>query len=41
VAQKIPELKSEFAYFIEDVIPTGRTYMIKVKAKKLLEQLRR
>jgi len=40
VAQKIPELKSEFAYFIEDVIPTGRTYMIKVKAKKLLEQLR-
>lgn len=40
VAQKIPELKSEFGYFIEDVIPTGKTYMIKVKAKKLLEQLR-
>jgi hypothetical protein len=41
VAHMIPELKSEFAYFIEDMIPTGRTYMIKVKAKKLLEQLRR
>lgn len=41
VTQKIPELKSEFAYFIEDVIPMGQTYMIKVKAKKLLEQLRR
>jgi len=40
VAHKIPELKSEFAYFIEDVIPTGKTYMITVRAKKLLEELR-
>lgn len=39
VAHKIPELKSEFAYFIEDVIPTGKTYMINIKAKKLLEEL--
>lgn len=37
IAHKIPELKSEFAYFIEDVIPTGKTYMIKVKAKRLLD----
>jgi len=40
VAQKIPELRSEFAYFIEDVIPTGKTYMIKVKAKEFLKELR-
>jgi hypothetical protein len=40
VAKKIPELKSEFAYCIEDVIPTGKTYMIKVKAKNLLKELR-
>lgn len=40
VAQKIPELKSEFAYFIEDVIPIGKTYMIKVKTKELLKELR-
>lgn len=40
VAKKIPELKSEFAYCIEDVIPTGKTYMIKVKAKKLLQEIR-
>lgn len=40
VAKKIPELKSEFAYCIEDVIPTGKTYMIKVNAKNLLKELR-
>jgi hypothetical protein len=40
VAQKIPEFKSEFAYFIDDVIPTGKTYMMKVKAKELLKELR-
>jgi hypothetical protein len=40
IAHKTPELKSEFAYFIEEVIPTGKTYMITVKAKKLLEELR-
>lgn len=39
IAKKIPELKSEFAYFIEDAIPHGKTYMIKVKAKKLLKEL--
>lgn len=39
IARKIPELKSEFAYFIEDAIPNGKTYMIKVKAKKLLQEL--
>jgi len=40
IAHIVPELKSEFAYFIEDVIPTGKTYMIKVKAKILLKELR-
>ena len=40
VAQKVPELKSEFAYCIEDVIPRGKTYMIRVKAKELLKELR-
>jgi len=40
VAHKIPELKSEFACLVEDVIPKGKTYMITVKAKMLLEELR-
>ena len=40
IAHKIPEFKNEFAAFIEDVIPTGKTYMIKIKAKKLLTELR-
>ena len=40
IAHQIPELKNEFAACIEDCIPTGKTYMIKVKAKKLLEGLR-
>ena len=33
IALKIPELKNEFAALIEDIIPTGKTYMIRVKAK--------
>ena len=41
IAMQIPELKNEFSDIIEDVIPTGKTYMIRVKAKKLLEELRR
>ena len=41
IAMQIPELKNEFSDIIEDVIPTGKTYMIRVKTKKLLEELRR
>jgi len=40
IAMQIPELKNEFSDIIEDVIPTGKTYMIRVKTKKLLEELR-
>lgn len=41
IALQIPELKNEFAALIEDVIPTGKTYMIRVKAKKLLKALKK
>ena len=40
IAHQIPELKNEFANSIESIIPRGKTYMIRVKAKKLLEELR-
>ena len=40
IALQIPELKNEFSAFIEDTIPSGKTYMIRVKAKKLLAELR-
>jgi len=40
VAHKVPELKNEFTCLIEDVIPNGKTYMITVKARKLLKELR-
>jgi len=39
-AKKMPEFKDEFSFFIEEAIPKGRTYMIKVKAVKLLDELR-
>ncbi len=39
-ARKMPEFKDEFCFFIEEAIPKGRTYMIKVKALKLLDELR-
>ncbi len=37
IAKDIPDLKNEFTAFIEEVIPTGKTYMIRVKAKKVTE----
>ena len=40
IADEIPEFKNEFSAVIEEVIPTGKTYMIKIKAKKLLAELR-
>tara|TARA_B110000977_G_C10795639_1_gene384261 strand:+ start:115 stop:630 length:516 start_codon:yes stop_codon:yes gene_type:complete len=40
IAHKIPELKNEFALYIEALIPTGKTYMIKVRVKKLLRELK-
>ena len=40
IAHKIPELKNEFALSIEALIPTGKTYMLKVRAQKLLLELR-
>jgi hypothetical protein len=40
IAHKIPELKHEFYAHIEEVIPKGKTYMIKVKAKNMLMELR-
>lgn len=40
IAHQIPELKNEFAACIEEVIPNGKTYMIKVNVEKLLRELR-
>jgi len=41
IANQIPELKNEFADSIEAIIPSGKTYMISVKARELLETLRK